>query len=254
MKTEILTRAPIRSTGRSAAISWLLACALLLAATAASAASGRDALVIGNAAYEDQPPLVNTLNDARDMAAKLEELGFAVTKVENADRRALTRAVNDFIRRVRGSDGVALVYYSGHGLQANGRNYLLPVDAQIHDQLDIPTEGLAMERLLAGLDGRGDQAVNLLILDSCRDNPYTQAKGIGGKGLARLDDPPSGSLILYATKPGQTASDNPGGRNGLFTKHLLAALDRPGVKVEDAFKEVAREVIRESRRAQYPWT
>ncbi len=225
------------------------------AATRPSSGAGerRLALVIGNAAYPDDP-LVNTVNDAADMAAKLDELGFRVTKHTNLRRRALARALTDFVREARGEDGVALFYYSGHGLQVDGRNYLVPVDAEIRDALDVPVEAIAVDRLLAGLGDRGESAINLLILDACRDNPYggSGKKGLGDKGLARVTAP-SGTLILYATRPGETASDNPGGRNGLFTKHLLAAIDDPGVAVEDAFKEVARHVYRDSRKAQSPW-
>jgi len=128
------------------------------------AAVEHQALVIGNAAYKSQTPLVNTLNDARDMAAKLEGLGFEVTEVENARRRALARAFNNFIRKVQGSSGTALVYYSGHGLQVNGQNYLLPVDARISDELAVSYEGVAVNKVFGGLGNRGDQAVNLVIM------------------------------------------------------------------------------------------
>ncbi len=227
---------------------------MVLLATPGWAKPERYALVIGNAAYENQPKLVNTLNDARDMAAKLKGLGFEVTQVENANRRILGRSVNNFIRQVQGSDGTVLVYYSGHGLQVNGQNYLLPVDARIEDELDVPLEALTMNRILKGLGGRGDNAVNLVILDACRNNPYktTNQRAIGDKGLARVSAP-GGSLILYATKPGETASDNPTGRNGLFTKHRLEAMDTPGLQVEETFKQVAHNVWSESGRKQYPW-
>jgi len=218
------------------------------------AAETRHALVIGNAAYENETTLVNTLNDARDMAAQLEELGFQVTKVENAGRMALGREVNDFLRRIQGNDAPALFYYSGHGMQVGGKNYLIPVDAQVSDELDVPLAGIAVDRLLHGMGGRGDEAVNLVVLDACRNNPFKKdgTKAIGDKGLARVTAP-SGTLILYATKPGETASDNPGGRNGLFTQHLLDAMQEPGIEVEQAFKQVAYQVYRESGRRQSPW-
>lgn len=241
-----------RRLGGAFALCWLIVAGF--GPASAEAAPARHALVIGNAAYQQQPELVNTINDARDVAAKLDELGFDVTRVENTDRRLLTRRINEFLREVRESDGVALLYYSGHGLQVSGQNYLLPVDAQIEDELDVPTEGLALDRVLQGLGDRGDSAVNLIILDSCRDNPYRRSgtRSLGSRGLARMSAP-SGTLILYATRPGETASDNPRGRNGLFTKYLLQALDQPGIEVEDAFKEVARNVRRESGKTQLPW-
>ncbi len=217
-------------------------------------APARLALVIGNAAYKNETPLSNTLNDARDMADKLRQLDFEVTKVEDVGRRELGRVVNAFIRRLRGTDATVLFYYSGHGMQVHGQNYLLPVDVEIKDELDVPLEGLALNRLLGGIGERGENAVNLVILDTCRNNPFRQRgnKAIGDKGLARVKAP-GGTLILYATRPGETASDNPSGRNGLFTKHLLSALDAPGTPVEKAFKLVARNVYRDSGKAQSPW-
>ncbi len=113
---------------------------LLLISLKVQALQERLALVIGNAAYQNETPLVNTLNDARDVATKLKALGFEVTKVENAGRRMLSRSVNQFIRKVHGTDSVALFYYSGHGLQVSGRNYLIPVDAQVTDEFDVPSE------------------------------------------------------------------------------------------------------------------
>lgn len=219
----------------------------------AATSSNRMALVIGNANYPEQP-LVNTLNDAHDMAAKLEELGFKVTKHTDLGRRALAMAITDFVRAVQGNDGVTLFYYSGHGLQVEGNNYLLPVDARIRDALDVPNEAVPLNTLLAGLNDRGDHTVNLLFLDACRDNPYRRSdrKGLGDKGLARVHAP-KGTLIHYATRPGETASDNPSGRNGLFTQHLLRTLDQPGLEIKDAFQQVARDVHRESGNAQLPW-
>lgn len=228
---------------------------MIISIPVAHANQERYALVIGNAAYQNETPLVNTLNDARDMATRLTALGFKVSSVENADRRQLTQDVNQFLRQVQGTDAVALVYYSGHGLQVGGQNYLLPVDAHVIDELDVPTEGLPVNQLLAGLDERGDNAVNLIILDACRNNPFKEARGtksIGDRGLARVMAP-GGTLILYATKPGDTASDNPGGRNGLFTQHLLAAISEQGKQVEDAFKEAAQNVYLASNRTQDPW-
>nr|WP_295445429.1 caspase family protein [uncultured Thiodictyon sp.] len=231
------------------------ALAPLLGATAALAADpARAALVIGNAVYRGEAPLINTRNDSADMARKLTALGFRVTEHQDLGRRDLARVLNDFVRQVRGSDGVALFYYSGHGLQMGGKNYLVPVDAQLGDELDVPSEAVPIDTLLAGLGQRGDNAVNLLILDACRNNPYQRSdrKAIGDKGLARVEAP-SGTLILYATRPGETASDNPGGRNGLFTQHLLATLDQPGGQVEETFKQVARAVYTASGKAQSPW-
>lgn len=233
----------------------ILLTAGLLASSQLTLAAPRSALVIGNAAYAEQSPLMNTLNDARDIAQKLRENGFKVSLHLDLNRKDLARAVNTFIRDVSGSSGVALLYYSGHGIQVDGVNYLVPVDAELQDALDVPNEAVSLDQILAGMDGRGDEALNLVILDACRNNPYQRggARSISGKGLAKAAVPSSGTLILYATRPGETASDNPEGRNGLFTKHLLAAMDKPQIQIEDAFKLVAKQVYLESERVQSPW-
>ncbi len=233
-----------------ASIVWLLL--MLLGLTNLAVAESRVALVIGNAAYQDQSPLSNALHDAQDVAGVLERAGFEVMRLENGSRRAINGKIGVFLRRLRGKGGVGLVYYSGHGLQVDGKNYLIPVDAEIRTEWDVTTEGVSVDRLLAGMDRRGEGSTNLVILDACRNNPYQSDKGIGDKGLARVIAP-SSTLILYATRPGKTAYDNPSERNGLFTKHLLAAMTREGAEVEDAFRDVVLNVYRESGQQQHPW-
>ena len=195
----------------------LLLLLLALLVTPAVATPERHALVIGNAAYVGERPLTNTLNDARDMAARLRELGFEVTAQEDLGVRAMRRRINRFLADVRGRGGVVLLYFSGHGVQdSDRRSYLLPVDAVIEREADMKTEGVWVNGMLDELARRPDGAVSLVILDACRDNPF--ASGRGGKGLGRVT-PLGGILVLYAASPGQTADDNPRGRNGLFTQH-----------------------------------
>ncbi len=208
--------------------------------------------MIGNAAYEHTKPLVNTLNDVNDIAKELKATGFQVTTLKNADLNHLIDAVDSFVAKLHQSGGVGLLYYSGHGVQVNGHNYLVPVDARLKRKSRVKYEAFSLDDALSRMGGRGAGAINLVILDACRDNPFVAAKGAGDKGLARVDAPES-TLILYATKPGATASDNPGGRNGLFTKHLRKAIKQPGVNVEVSFSEVVKGVYRESNREQYPW-
>lgn len=219
-----------------------------------TSAADRSALVIGNAAYPESP-LANTTNDAHDVAIKLKEFDFKVTEKLNLPRKELARTITEFLRDLKGSDNVALFYYSGHGLQVDGVNYLIPIDAKIHDALDVPNEAVSVDHLLAGLNDRSDNAMNLIILDACRDNPFKQSdkKSLGQKGLARVNIPSKGTLVLYATKPGETASDNPQGRNGLFTQQLLKAMDQPGTQIEDVFKQVANDVFKASNKKQTPW-
>ncbi len=217
-----------------------------------AAAEARQALVIGNAAYTHAPPLVNTLNDARDVAADLRAVGFEVSTVENADLDGIIDAVDRFVGRLHETGGVGLLYYSGHGVQIDGSNYLVPVDAKLKRKSRVKYEAYALDDALARMGGRGAGSINLVVLDACRDNPFSAAKSAGSKGLARVNAPES-TLILYATKPGDTASDNPGGRNGLFTRHLRKAIRTGGVDVETGFTEVVQGVYRDSQREQYPW-
>lgn len=212
----------------------------------------RSALVIGNAAYRHVPPLVNTLNDAHDIATDLRQAGFQVTEVHDADLATLIDTIDKFVKQLHQAGGVGLLYYSGHGIQVDGRNYLAPIDVELKNKSRIKYEAFALDDAIAPMGGRGGGAINLVILDACRDNPFAASRGTSDRGLARVEAPES-TLILYATKPGQTADDNPQGRNGLFTKHLRHALQRAGVNVEMAFSEVVKRVYEESGQKQYPW-
>lgn len=182
----------------------------------------RLALVIGNGAYATSP-LRNPTNDARALGKALEALGFEVMAHENLDQREMRRAILDFGTRLR-EGGVGLLYFAGHGLQVNGRNYRVPVDAAIN--------------------------VNLVILDACRDNPFARSFRSASRGLAAIDAP-SGTLIAYATAPGRVARDGEGA-NGLYTGELLRALQAPGQRVEDVFKRVRQSVLERSGGDQVP--
>ncbi len=230
----------------------LLLLLLLLLSLPVSATQSRLALVIGNADYRHATRLVNTLNDANDVATDLKAAGFKVTRVKNADLNTLIDAVDGFVARLHQAGGVGLLYYSGHGVRVDGHNYLVPVDAKLKRKSRVKYEAYSLNDALSRMGGRGADAVNLVILDACRDNPFSVAKGAGNKGLARVDAPES-TLILYATKPGATASDNPDGRNGLFTKHLRKAIKRPGINIESSFSDVVKGVYSDSNREQYPW-
>jgi hypothetical protein len=214
-------------------------------------AEQRTALVIGNSAYSVGGSLANPLNDARAMAATLSSLGFSVTRVENAARREMLRAVHDFGEALAGGRGVALFYYAGHGLQADGKNYMIPVDATIRHERDIDIEAVDVGRVLAELD-RARNRLNIVVLDACRDNPYVRGfRSAGGRGLAAIEAP-KGTLIAYATAPGKTADDGPG-PNSLYTRELLRAMVIPGLRIEDVFKRVRTEVARRTRDRQVPW-
>lgn len=217
-----------------------------------NAAQERIALVIGNANYQHYAPLDNPLNDANDLTADLSDLGFSVTLAVDASLDTTIDLVEQFGNQLRDSDAVGLFYYAGHAIQVDGENYLVPIDARLEQSSRVPFETYRINSALGAMRGRAQGAINLIILDACRNNPFPTSTRGASRGLARVAAPES-TLILYATQPGQTASDNTAGRNGLFTKHLRKAIQRAGVDVEQGFSEVVRAVYRESGGRQYPW-
>ena len=212
--------------------------------------SRRLALVIGNDAYPWKR-LVNSVNDAQALARLLPQLGFAaadVTLATNTTLRQLQRAAREFVEKLR-PDDLALVYYSGHGVEVRGENYLIPVDFPANaTEIEVQDEAYSAQQLLRNLEAT-QARVRLVILDACRDNPL-RAKRSGAGGLARMEG--RGTLVVFATGAGETADDNPRGGNGLFTAHLLRALPTPGLTVDQMLKQVAREVYRESQGRQSP--
>ncbi len=208
----------------------------------------RAALIIGNASYQDNP-LRNPLNDANDMNRALKYLGFEVQLHLDVDRRAIEQAITDFRKRLR-PRSLGLFYYAGHGIQFDNENYLIPIDAHIADSTDIPYEAVPVGRVLAKM-GREVDAVNIVILDACRDNPYTRRWRSLQPGLAPIRASAE-TLIAYATSPDRVAYDG-GERNGLYTRHLLEYIRLPGLQIEQMFKKVRRAVKRSSMGEQVPW-
>jgi len=215
--------------------------------------ASRLALVIGNSDYQHESSLSNPVNDATDVATVLENLGFQVILKRNVNRRDMIKAVQDFGEQLPHYD-VGLFYYSGHGLQAESRNFLVPVDAQIKSKADIEFESVAANRILHQME-EANNGVNIVILDACRDNPFKiNQKGLR-KGLARMDSP-TGSLIAFATAPDTSAWGRTGERNSVYTKHLLNALQNYAhLSVTDLFTQVRKEVIQETQgeNKQVPW-
>jgi len=207
----------------------------------------RVALVIGNAAYA-QEPLRNPVNDARAMARSLRHLGFTVLLHENANKATMERAVLDYGRRLA-AGGVGVFFYAGHGMQVRGRNYLVPTDAQIDEEAKTRVAAVDLDLLLEQI-AEARNRVNVVILDACRNNPFERKMRGRAQGLAPVDAA-RGTLIAYATSPGSVASD--GGRNGLYTEELLRALGQPGLKIEEVFKKVRVAVSERSNGAQTPW-
>jgi len=230
-----------------AACPWKLAVVLALAmATAGIAAEEakpkRLALVIGNGAYKDAP-LANPPNDAADMAKALEASGFVVIHRDNATLKDMHLALREFGDKL-GRRDTGLFYFAGHGMQVRGHNYLLPVDADIAREDEVAFAALDLGAVMDKLDS-AKNPVNIVILDACRNNPFGTRLVTSAKGLAQIDAPP-GTLIAFATSPGSTAADG-GGRNGLYTGHLVKEIARPGAPIEDVFKAV-RVGVRTDRR------
>src|SRR2546423_3864730 len=223
-----------------------------LAPSEAGARAGstqRIALVIGNGKYKDSP-LVNAANDARSMATVLGEIGFKVTKLEDASLKQMTTAVRDFGDQLRKGGGVGLFYYAGHGMQIRGRNYLVPVDAEIQREDEVPYAGFDANVILDKMESAGN-GTNIIILDACRNNPFSRSFRSSASGLAQMEAP-VGSYISFATAPGRVASDG-GGANGLYTQHLIANIRQPGLKIEDVFKRARVAVMSDSSGQQIPW-
>ena len=229
----------------------VVAFALLAAAAASAGAETRIALLIGNDEYQGGVTrLRNAANDARAVDRALRAAGFETVLELNASRHDMDGAIQSFTQRL--SPGtVGLLYYAGHGIQANGINYLIPVDAQIETEADLPGGAVDLSKVLQAMDD-AESTMNVVILDACRDNPLPKSRAIV-RGLARVEAP-RGTFIAYAAGPGQTAKDGPPGGNGIFTGELVKALDQPGLKIEDVFKRVAVKVLADTANQQTPWT
>jgi formylglycine-generating enzyme required for sulfatase activity len=208
------------------------------------------ALVIGNSRYLNQPPLKNPVNDARAIAERLEALNYGVVKVFDANRRDMGRAIAKF-EGMLGIGDVALFFYAGHGVQSEGENYLLPVDFDGQDEIDVRNDTYSAGKIQERMEKSGAQ-LNILILDACRNNPYRGSSRAGTRGLAAMSAG-RGTFIAFATAPGRTASDG-NGQNGLFTENLLGALSTPGLMLGELFDVVRERVDVASNGAQLPWT
>ena len=217
-----------------------------LAIEKSALAERRVALVIGNGAYPSAA-LKNPPNDARDMAVALRKLGFEVIEKINAPQKEMNRAIAQFGDKLN-ANTVALFFYAGHGMQVKGKNYLLPIDAQISSESSVRAETVDVD---AVLDQFSASPLNVVILDACRNNPFERRFRSVGGGLAQMDAP-KGTLIAYATAPGKVASDGEG-RNGLYTQELLKQLQTPELSVEAVFKRVRAGVARATGDAQIPW-
>jgi hypothetical protein len=217
-------------------------------ADTAGLAKRRLALVIGNAAYS-AAPLRNPANDARGMRAALEQAHFEVHGGTDLSLEAMNDSLEAFLKLVRKGD-VALFYFAGHGMQLRGENFLIPIDARFKKESDVRLASINVQQVVDDLANQ-NPALAIVILDACRDNPFTRSVRSFLQGLAAMDAP-VGALVAYATAPKSVASDG-SGKNGLYTGELLRAMRAPGRELGDVFRRVRHEVHHRSSGAQTPW-
>jgi len=239
-----------QSPGALGGCLWLVVMlALLVPWPAGAAVQNRTALVIGNGDYQDLP-LKNPTNDASDVAKALAKAGFEVIHKENVDQQAMEDAIREFGKALSTRGGTGLFYYAGHGVQLGDANYLIPLNSPIEVEKDVKYKAVNAAQVLDEMEYAGNP-LNIVILDACRNNPYASSFRSASRGLVRMDGP-RGSLIAYATSPGSVADDGDG-RNSVYTKHLLAAIEQPGQPIEQVFKQVRVGVSQETGGKQVPW-
>jgi len=234
-----------------------LICMILVAG--AAKAEKRVAFVVGNGTYKNVAALPNPPIDAKSMAGALRKIGFEVVEGTNLTRDKMTEKLLDFGKKAQGAD-VALFFYAGHGIAISGTNYLLPIDADIKSEMDVKL-GAAINIDLTLDQTMSDAKVKLVFLDACRDNPFAaKIKANSGAtrsvsvqtGLAEMKSG-EGTLIAFATGPGQTALDGKEGANSPFTRALLVNVTQPGVEIQQAMTKVRAQVNEETNKGQLPW-
>lgn len=230
----------------------VLACMAALTSFGPVQAEERIALVVGNGAYQHAPPLRNPTNDARLMASALRQSGFKVTELIDADFNQMKRAMLTFGRKIRAKDiDAGLFYFAGHGLQVAGENYLVPVNARIDAEDEVELEALNVNAFLRVVNSAKTN-INIVILDACRNNPFARSFRSTTRGLASVDAP-KGTLIGYATSPGDVALDGQGA-NSPYTKALAEAITSLGNRpIESVFKATRRQVLAATDDRQVPW-
>ena len=210
----------------------------------------RVALVMGNGGYYHARHLKNPANDARAVARVLGKLGFTVISGQDLTKLEMERAIGRFGRAFK-KGGVGLVYYSGHGIQVNGRNFLIPVDALLEYLEDIDLEAVDLDLILSRLR-RAQSRLNIIVLDACRNNPFgPDSRSWTTKGLAPIQAP-MGTLISFSTAAGETAADGEGDYSP-YTASFLSHIQTPGLKVEDVFKRIREEVYLRTDKKQLAW-
>ena len=208
----------------------------------------RVALIIGNSGYEMLPPLANPKRDAADLARSLRAVGFEVILRNELNLSQMKSGLREFAARL-GPDTVGFFYYAGHAVQSDGANYLVPLGADIQAQDEIEHEALDLARVLGKMEA-SQSPIKLVFIDACRNDPFSRFRS-ASRGLA-VTPAPGGTLIAYATAPGDVASDGDG-RNSPFARHLISAIDTPGLELKEVISRVQQGVFEETESRQRPW-
>jgi uncharacterized caspase-like protein len=237
---------------------WTLAAAIMVACTLhgnPSLAAKREALVIGNGAYQSVPRLLNPSNDAQDISAALARLDFNVRTVTNASFESMRTALRDFAALARQAD-MAVIFYAGHGMEIRDENWLLPIDAQLKLDLSVAQEAISLSSVLATVSAA--RKLGLVLLDACRDNPFlarmqstASTRSTSNRGLSAIE-PPSSVLVMFAAKHGTAAADGTS-RNSPFTTALLHHIEKPGLELNYLFRNVHDDVLAMTRQQQEPY-
>jgi len=206
----------------------------------------RIALVVGNNNYKGRlSKLNNPINDARAIRDILQERNFEVIYVEDSSKKSMKEGLNKFYRQIQ-KGGVGMFYFSGHGIEVDGQNYLIPTDAKIEAKSDTEYEAVALAKITKRMKNAGNR-LNIVVLDACRNDPFS--RGVGTGGLAKIE--PIGMFVSYSTGAGSVASDGASGQNGLFTKSLIKHMKR-GLDLQGVFQETRKEVYQASNHKQFP--
>ena len=232
-------------------ICWLLALSIAFIFPALlTAQERRVALVIGNGDYQAATKLINPINDAADIGEVLAGLGFDVEVRIDADLDTMEKAVLRFGNKLAGStDSVGFFYYAGHGVQSNGENYFIPVDARLSAESMLRTRAIPLQFVLDSIGEAGNK-LNIIVLDACRDNPFSWARS-SARGLAVVGIQPAASIVVYSTSAGKVAQDGTG-RNGTFTEELLRHLPTPGLDIMEVLRRTGQDVQAKTASAQIP--
>ena len=214
-------------------------------------AKKRLALVIGNAAYK-VGPLTNSVRDARLISQTLRLYGFSVSAIEDVNRKATEKALGEFEEQLQeaGPDATALFYYSGHGFQHNGMNFIRPINSKINNRWDIKDAAISFDEIMSTLSPV-KTGVRIILFDACRDSPFKSFTKSSQRGLAKIGDI-KGTIIGFATGPGLTAADGDD-ENSPYTEGLVKAIHKPDLPIELVFKEASKWVVGKTDGKQVPW-